>query len=1034
MEIPRPKLYRIIAEADGQLVRELISTENRQARYGIDLIAHDEFKAAVSRPNFPYTSTYNKLRKAYTGCLNSGILFRPDSFGGYCLETTRGFAAGEKLTHVIGFLAVLPKSEEDIFEDISAFRRTKKCPSMRLMLGPARFANHSCEPNADYYAASDYDGRNCIVLEALKDIEAGSEITVYYNPNYFGENNMFCRCASHIAGNESKPYHPKTLKRKWFNMSRKRQFEHRLSSKRQRKVISAKHSAMQSDKPPDYRRVSEQSSSSGSSSESSDSETLRTTSSVSDGEQREPEPPTPELIESEEELGGAVHDHMTYDGDETERQRASTPVQDFVPVTEFLQAFYETCPSIDNISRDSDDENEKEFLTLASGVRISEANLRNCLLSIINLHCTSDIQAEHWLDLLRLLIPGSFIPPFNRLKRELQNMRDDLIYFAGNQGDCEFLALKFYDMLIDVVKHNFSAIQRYDTERLANPGKDWGRDISSCFEYDNSGTATITLYLVLNTDGFDIIRHKKMSMWPIWIGLANLPPRLRFAFMNITLAFLFYGGKKPDWDDEIGRVVVDYILAADGQTVTIDGTDYVILLRPIYFVLDLPAKCAILCMMQYNAYYGCQVCTIFGKHAKAHYFPLSEVGELRLPELHERHLSQLESNKNSNPDNNHPVYGVKKKSVFSEIMPFLPLAAPIDYMHQVLLGAAKETLIWVTQAMSRDEMIELSNLAQSTTLVNNYHRQLRGLEHLKRFKANELKVWLLSFGPIALRPYMLPDDYLNFMKLSYAIRLLLISDEYVDLAHRLLEEFLAFNEEERGEKFMSINMHSLRHLGWQVKTFGPLWVTSAFCFESAHHHLATAFSGTKNHLRLVVERYVRRKVLSNCTVDNDILKPLLCKLLGRKPPHLSSTRFNVATERLPEYILNRPEITKFYSKATIGRNDLDSISYTRSQTNSYVYYLNENGNKWCYGQIVVFYDTADDEMCMLNQFRVVDVSGCPLYDIEDSLNLPRSFVKTVKTVENYKRISQKQIRGKLQCVERSGYHYLSIILDHFEHD
>jgi histone-lysine N-methyltransferase SUV420H len=63
---------------------------------------------------------------------------------------------------------------------------------MSLLLGPARFVNHDCQPNARFITTN----KDHIHLLVLRDIEVGEEITVSYADDYFGENNSECLCRS----------------------------------------------------------------------------------------------------------------------------------------------------------------------------------------------------------------------------------------------------------------------------------------------------------------------------------------------------------------------------------------------------------------------------------------------------------------------------------------------------------------------------------------------------------------------------------------------------------------------------------------------------------------------------------------------------------------------------------------------------------------------------------------------------------------------------------------------------------------------
>jgi histone-lysine N-methyltransferase SUV420H len=67
---------------------------------------------------------------------------------------------------------------------------------MSLLLGPARFVNHDCEPNAKFITSN----KDNIHLLVLRDIELGQEINVRYADDYFGDNNKECLCQTCEVG------------------------------------------------------------------------------------------------------------------------------------------------------------------------------------------------------------------------------------------------------------------------------------------------------------------------------------------------------------------------------------------------------------------------------------------------------------------------------------------------------------------------------------------------------------------------------------------------------------------------------------------------------------------------------------------------------------------------------------------------------------------------------------------------------------------------------------------------------------------
>ena len=59
----------------------------------------------------------------------------------------------------------------------------------------------------------------------------------------------------------------------------------------------------------------------------------------------------------------------------------------------------------------------------------------------------------------------------------------------------------------------------------------------------------LNIFLILNSDGVKIVRSASKSIWPVWLAIANLPPKKRASFENIVLAVLWLGENKPQWND-----------------------------------------------------------------------------------------------------------------------------------------------------------------------------------------------------------------------------------------------------------------------------------------------------------------------------------------------------------------------------------------------------------------------------------------------------------------------------------------------------
>jgi hypothetical protein len=109
---------------------------------------------------------------------------------------TRTISKG-KIKHLSGIRVPLTKYEEDNCflppRDFSIGISSRNDSSF-VFLGPGRFANSDCEPNAELVPL----GRHTIHVEAKRVIQMDEEITIYYRANYFGESYRCRSCKARL--------------------------------------------------------------------------------------------------------------------------------------------------------------------------------------------------------------------------------------------------------------------------------------------------------------------------------------------------------------------------------------------------------------------------------------------------------------------------------------------------------------------------------------------------------------------------------------------------------------------------------------------------------------------------------------------------------------------------------------------------------------------------------------------------------------------------------------------------------------------
>jgi len=113
---------------------------------------------------------------------------------------------------------------------------------------------------------------------------------------------------------------------------------------------------------------------------------------------------------------------------------------------------------------------------------------------------------------------------------------------------------------------------------------------------------------------------------------------------------------------------------------------------------------------------------------------------------------------------------------------------------------------------------------------------------------SELKSLGLYYLPVILRGVISEDHRRHFLLFVTAVWYLSkrsISEEEIELARRLLHEFVRRYADLYAPVFLTINVHQLLHLPDVVKDIGPLWVTTCFGDEDLNRQILEVVHGTR---------------------------------------------------------------------------------------------------------------------------------------------------------------------------------------------
>lgn len=384
-------------------------------------------------------------------------------------------------------------------------------------------------------------------------------------------------------------------------------------------------------------------------------------------------------------------------------------------------------------------------------------------------------------------------------------------------------------------------------------------------------TAENHLPLTMNTDGISVFKSGGKSIWPIMVQQNYLPPNLRFKPENIILAGLF-SGKKPN----MKRLLLPFMdemeqLFSQGVTITIENIHFTF--RPVICActVDLPAKHTLLSFVNFNGYHGCVVCEhpgtqIVRKSAKAvvRFKFQKNASPIR---SHSETLKIMSNLKKDSP----PVKGIKGVSALTSLQSFdIINGMTLDYMHSICQGVGKRLLSIWTNPKNSSEKFYLNKT--KIDIINNriaaikpcsfIRRRPENIEKFGLLKAHQVKTLLLYYFLPCFRS-VLPDQYLMHAQILFStIYILLgerITEAQLEKSSSDLTEFVKNFEILYGGINMVNNVHSLLHLAWTVKNWGPLWTQSTFPFENMNGALTRLVKGNTHPLHQISTKYLTER-------------------------------------------------------------------------------------------------------------------------------------------------------------------------------
>ncbi|XP_022101244.1 uncharacterized protein LOC110984916 isoform X2 [Acanthaster planci] len=370
-----------------------------------------------------------------------------------------------------------------------------------------------------------------------------------------------------------------------------------------------------------------------------------------------------------------------------------------------------------------------------------------------------------------------------------------------------------------------------------------------------------------NSDGTPIFKSSKYSLWPIYLMINELPPRMRRD--NLIVAGVWFGKSEPKMNIFLEKFVTEAnLLITEGISWKNNGQFVHSELYGISCNVDAPARATMKNTVQFNGYMGCGLC----------YHPgVSVERTVKYPvdvcDYSERTDDELLHDMMRATDEGHVVRGVKGPTPLINLPHFsIVWGFPVDFMHCVLLGVIRQlTELWIDSPAgspfyigSLNNIAYLDSVLKQVKLPSFTPRTQRPISERKFWKASEWYNWLLFLSLPCLLGILPHAYFIHICSLIEAVFLLLqksVSEADVNRADILLYSFVAHMQLLYGRGSMTFNIHSLTHLPKGVKMCGPLWTHSCFPFETANGKIKALLHGNRGIIMQTLHKFLMIKSL-----------------------------------------------------------------------------------------------------------------------------------------------------------------------------
>ena len=372
----------------------------------------------------------------------------------------------------------------------------------------------------------------------------------------------------------------------------------------------------------------------------------------------------------------------------------------------------------------------------------------------------------------------------------------------------------------------------------------------------------LILHLHVSTDGGQLFRFKKQSLWPFHAVLLDLPYHIRTRKENVITFCLWLSRSKPDWNSFLKEYLDNSILGKNIR-VTIGSENVSIKVIMHTAVFDLPALASVMNHTQYNGKFGCFYCRSPGvsqRVGKGYSRKYGAVCE-ELTDSSYQEMALLADIYHQS------LFGIKGRSCLSGFLE-IPSHVLLDSLHLIFENCTKSLLVKLTDSSSFREPFYLGRHLDhyeevyKNVLLPDFIEPPKSLREIGFWKARDLMNFLFfySFPTVFVSLFYktFEDDEYCFHFFAFIIATRYSYSTVARSCHGLVKELFFYFQSRLAflydTNMCSMNMHLLLHVSNQIKRYGALPFASMFTFEHQFSVFKTCSHGTSSFLKQLSDK------------------------------------------------------------------------------------------------------------------------------------------------------------------------------------